>query len=295
MITGTFSSSSINFGGTVMNHITGDGDEFFLAKLALALPPVANFLASDTSFCVGTCIDFTDQSINDPTTWNWVFQGAAPGTSSVQNPKTICYDSAGTFQVQLIVTNTNGTDTLVKNIKVNPLPVADAGVDATIFAGDSIQLSATGGPAYTWFPGSDLSDTTIASPWAKPDSTTTFYLTILDGNGCADSDTVTVFVQDKPIVDSIVCGDVYIPHGFSPNGDGQNDTLYVRGNCIVTLSLVVFDRWGEKVFETSEVTKGWDGKFNGADMDPAVYVYYLHTTSQKGVEVNEKGNIVLVK
>ena len=93
------------------------------------------------------------------------------------------------------------------------------------------------------------------------------------------------------------CGlpDVFIPNAFSPNGDGVNDVLYVRGNMINKLTFKVFDRWGELVFETDTLNAGWDGSFNDKKLDPAVFVYHLNATCDDGEEVFLKGNVTLLK
>ena len=77
-------------------------------------PPVADFAASRINICVGECISFTDLSTGTPTSWAWTFTGGTPGTSTVQNPPSVCYNTAGTYQVQLIATNVNGSNTMTK-------------------------------------------------------------------------------------------------------------------------------------------------------------------------------------
>jgi PKD repeat protein len=88
--------------------------------------PVAQFTSNDNSVCVGTTVQYTDQTLNNPVSWNWTFAGGNPGTSTVQNPS-VLYNTAGAYNVQLIVSNVLGdTDTLnfVNYITVNALPLA---------------------------------------------------------------------------------------------------------------------------------------------------------------------------
>ena len=92
----------------------------------------------------------------------------------------------------------------------------------------------------------------------------------------------------------ILCGEIFVPTAFSPNGDSQNDILYVFGNCITDLEFAIFDRWGEKVFETQDETKGWDGRYNGKDLNAASFAYYLNATV-KGEAIKKHGSITLVK
>jgi gliding motility-associated-like protein len=94
-----------------------------------------------------------------------------------------------------------------------------------------------------------------------------------------------------------ICDDkyVYLPNAFTPNGDGVNDVLLVRTSDKVQIYLAVFERWGEKVFETSDKNIGWDGKVNGKDADPAVFDYYLKAVCPGGQELFKKGNITLIR
>jgi PKD repeat protein len=88
-------------------------DEVLITGKTSVILPVAAFSVNDTAFCEETCLFFTDLSQNNPTAWEWHFEGAVPDTSSLQNPTQICYDDTGTFDVTLIVTNASGTDTIV--------------------------------------------------------------------------------------------------------------------------------------------------------------------------------------
>jgi gliding motility-associated-like protein len=86
-----------------------------------------------------------------------------------------------------------------------------------------------------------------------------------------------------------------VPNAFSPNGDGKNDILYVRGEVVREVSFKVYDRWGEKVFETSDLTKGWDGTFRGQPCEPGVYDYHLQVTCLGMKRYFKKGNVTLLR
>ena len=131
-----------------------------------------------------------------------------------------------------------------------------------------------------------MSCDTCATTTASPSSTTTYTLTITI-NGCTSTDTVTVFVEEE-------CGELFVPNVFSPNGDGANDSLKIYGGCIKELEFVIYDRWGEIVFQTTDPTIAWDGTLNGKLLDAAVFVYYLNATV-KGKAIKKHGNITLVK
>lgn len=91
------------------------------------------------------------------------------------------------------------------------------------------------------------------------------------------------------------CGELFVPTAFSPNDDNQNDLECVYGKCIESLLFSIYDRWGEKVFETTNQQQCWDGTYRGKRMNTGVFVYYLQATFKTGESVTKKGNIGLVR
>ena len=174
------------------------------------------------------------------------------------------------------------------SVSVNPLPVVTAGNDITIFAGSSVELLGSGGPSYMWSPSTGLSCTSCQNPVASPDLTTTYFLTVIDANGCTSTDTSVVFVE--PLVNV-----VFVPNVFSPNGDGLNDVLDLQGNLFESIYFAIFDRWGEKVFETTDIDNDWDGTFNGEVLNSATFAYYLELVYLDGEEYTENGKIALIR
>ncbi|MFT5600549.1 MAG: gliding motility-associated-like protein [Flavobacteriales bacterium] len=182
-------------------------------------------------------------------------------------------------------------------IGVDNLPSLAISVTAnpdTIYAGNFSQLNALpSGYSYIWTPSLSLNDNTLQSPTATPDFTTTYSVTISGsgGSNCLKEGEVTVFVKE------VVCGqpDVFVPNAFTPNSDGKNDVLRVRGNNIEFTLFRVYDRWGELVFETNDQSIGWDGTFKEKDCDPAVFVYYLDGVCIDGEEFLMKGNVSLIR
>ena len=105
-------------------------------------PPIANFTVSDTVICEGDCIDFFDASTNSPTHWTWNFPGSISGSALGSGPHNICYDSTGTYDVDLIATNTSGSDNNVKTNHITVFPTVnfDAEYDTSMCEGDSVDL-----------------------------------------------------------------------------------------------------------------------------------------------------------
>ena len=142
-----------------------------------------------------------------------------------------------------------------------------------------------------WQSDTTLSATDIANPLAYPRQTNTYYVEVADDAGCRKKDTVIVYVMHTPCKES----NLFIPNAFSPNGDGKNDVLFVRGNYLSKIYFAVYDRWGQKVFETKDISKGWDGTFNGKKMTPAVFGYYVEGECESGNKFFRKGNVTLLR
>jgi len=161
----------------------------------------------------------------------------------------------------------------------------------TIIQGQSSQLSAQpNGFIYQWTPPIWLSSYVIQNPVSTPQADITYVVTASDGE-CTASTSVTLRVVE------FICGlpSIYVPNAFTPNVDDKNERLYVRANNITKLYFVIYDRWGEKVFETTSLNDGWDGKFQDRRLDPDVYTYYLEATCIDGQEYFDKGNITLIR
>lgn len=159
--------------------------------------------------------------------------------------------------------------------------------------GKSSQLTATtlNGTSYLWSPTTSLDKYFIHNPVATPEVTTRYYVTVTDRLSCRSVDSVDVDVYFE------VCGEpeVFIPNTFTPNSDGKNDVLYVRGDNIIRVYFAIYDRWGQLIFETTHVKKGWDGTFKGAQLEPGVFAYILNVDCIGGGHYTKSGNITLLK
>ncbi len=110
---------------------------------------------------------------------------------------------------------------------------------------------------------------------------------VRDANNCKEEFQVSVYLTENCDYHE------FLPNVFSPNGDGLNDVFYVRGKGFESLSLIVFDRWGNKVFETTDKDIGWDGTKSGKKLNSDVYVYHLEVTYYSGEVVEREGNVLL--
>ena len=234
------------------------------------------------------CISF------DPTPagtyfYDWPF----PTVMIVDN---VCDLAPGSYNIT--ITNIDGCTvdtTILLTDNSSTLQIDASPENSTIEPGDSIQLNATVGVSYTWSPSSGLSCSDCSDPMAAPTVSTTYIVTGTDANGCSGTDTVYVTIVPVPVE----CGDIFIPTVFSPNGTGSsaNKTICVYGGCLSELSFAIYNRWGEKVFETSDVTltECWDGTHEGRELNSGTFVYKLILTLTNNEIIEESGNIVLIR
>ena len=228
--------------------------------------------------------------------YNWS-PASGLNSTSIANPLA-SPSSTTTYTVNISTTNAAG-DTCVQTLTttvfvINPSSfniIATADND-TIEEGESTIIHAITNPSLpvTWQNG-NFSNPSLADQTVSPTETTTYYVSILDSTGCPKIASITVYVL------SMKCRteDVFVPNTFTPNNDGQNDILFVRSNSIQELYFAVYNRWGEMVFETTDITKGWDGTYKGMKADPAVFAWYLRVKCYNGDELKKKGNTTLIR
>ncbi len=268
--------------------LTLSGQEnIFLAKYTCGSNFSAN-VSNTTILCYGTCTGtatVTPINGNSPYSYSW-------NTVPIQTTQTATGLCEGNYQV--IVNDASGyADTVITTI-LQPIAItANAGTNITILSGSSTLLNASGGNTYSWSPSTGLSCTTCANPLASPLITTDYCVTVTDTNSCTDSACIRVTIE-------IQCpsnNNFSVPNAFSPNNDGHNDVLKLDGwkNCVTEFTFSIYDRWGEKVFESDDPAKGWDGVFKGKFMDPGVFVYYINATTLDGEKIFKKGNISLIR
>lgn len=101
--------------------------------------------------------------------------------------------------------------------------------------------------------------------------------------------------EDQEKDQSKAACEVKVPTAFTPNGDGQNDILYARGIKVTNLQFEIFNRWGQMVFESKQVSDGWDGTFGGQPLNSEVFVYYIRATCPDRTTIERKGSVTLIR
>lgn len=196
---------------------------------------------------------------------------------------------AGAYQ--LLVTDQQNCSqqatVILDNLTLPPVHIINN--DTTINIGQSVQLHAINAVDYAWTPVTGLSCASCADPVATPRETTTYTVTTVTGMNCSKTDVVTVNVTFN--------NSLYIPTAFTPNGDGVNDQFVVKARGVAVYNIRVFNRWGQEVFVSDNVSKHWDGKFKSLLQPAGSYVYIVTYSyyGQEDKELTQKGAFTLIR
>lgn len=243
------------------------------------------------------CSPYTAQFINTSiagTEFKWFFDDGSPVFNGFTPPPHSFGTAIRDYRVMLVAidpSTCNVTDTFRYTISVKPNPVAsftyrpDPPRDNTPF---DFTNNSSGATTYLW----DFGDgfySTDKDPSHLYQETGTYNVCLIAYNEFGCSDTVCSPVQTTilPLVD--------LPNAFTPNGDGNNDVLYVRGFGIKSMALRIYNRLGQVVFESTNPSNGWDGKFKGVLQPMDAYAYTLSILFGDGTAVNKKGDITLIR
>lgn len=250
--------------------------------------PVVN-LGPDTAICFGSRLNLPANIVGSFFQWS--------PTNSMINSSTLnpIAGPSRTTAYTLTVSDTIGcnksvTDTILIRV-VQPLQI-NAGPDTVAIPDQPLQLNASGIGSFNWSPSTGLSDPTIANPIillpAGTDSIT-YTVRVTGDGGC--------FAEDQIKVKVFAGGpQIFIPSGFTPNGDGKNDVLRPITVGITQLNYFsIFNRWGQRIFNTTELNKGWDGNFKGAPQPAGTYVFQAEGIDYLGNRVYKKGTAVLIR
>jgi gliding motility-associated-like protein len=249
--------------------------------------PRINLNISDS--CVFRNIVYAASSLpgSPAITWNWDFgNGYRPGPQSII--KTFTTD--GNFPVKLIGQTAQGCkDTLLRPFIIY-YNRARAGNDTIVAIDEPVQLDARidSGTTYIWSPSTGLNDAFIGNPVATLNRDQQYILNTLSKEGCDSRSRIFIKRYKGP--------ELYIPNAFTPNGDGLNDVLKVFPVGIKSFGYYsVYTRGGQRIFHTTDYTKGWDGTFKGARMDPGTFVVLATAIDYKGNPMLQKGTVILMR
>ncbi len=280
--TGTFTVELVvNPGSTCPDSIN---------RFVKVYPKFLSAFADSGQQCPGAPIYFEDKStatIKPITDWQWNF---GDGTSSSDQNPVHSYTYGGTYNVILISKNVkNCVDTAIRHLIVETFQPF-AGNDTIIVKGENILFNAQGGIAYSWSPPTNLSDTSVYNPLGTYADTGHFnyVVHVVSGYGCSGDDSMRVMVVGN--------SEFVVPTAFTPNGDGLND--YFKPIAIGYRGLGyfrIFNRWGERVFNSNSLEEGWDGTFNNKKCDMGTYYWEVTFTDRFGKGGFQKGDVTLIR
>jgi len=251
--------------------------------------PVAN-AGSDTTICFGQMVPLSGSG-GASYLWTPNLYGIDAGAASSE----VMPDKTVSYYLQAIDANgckSLSTDTVT--INVTPPLVVFAGQDTAIVSGQALQLlgvdvNGAGATQFQWSPPTGLSDPTIINPVVTLNAgDITYTLTLTTDEGCKGTDVVKISVYQAP--------EIYVPTGFTPNGDGRNDLLRALPVGIKEFKYFkVFNRWGQMIYTTANERMGWDGKVNGVAQPTSTFVWIAEGIDFKGNKVFRKGSSTLIR
>lgn len=272
--------------------------KIILAFFTLLLIPFTNYsqiqaaFSFDTTICINDCITFTDESTGTIDTWVWSFGGGTPATANTQDPGVICFDTPGIYNIDLGVSGPGaGISNVTIQILVGDYPDSmDVTGDTLINMGGSAYISAfgyPGGGTYNWIPNDIMACPDCPETFSSPLVPTNAIVEYISPTGCAIRDTVVIGINFEDVID--------VPNSFSPDDNGINDVVYVKGPGIVSMTFRIFDRYGRKLFETSDQNEGWDGTFSGRKLLPATFLWTVEYSLIGGLTDVKSGTVTLIK
>jgi gliding motility-associated-like protein len=260
--------------------------------------PTAAFTSSPGD-CAPAAITFTDNSTG-ATSYSWEFgdPGSPTGnTSTQQNPGHI-YLSAGTYNVTLIVTNAGGcSDTIVTTgaVVVTAQPVANVAAApetvSEVYPEVTFTDLATGGTDCVFYFGDGDSTTncnfgSLSHVYPGPGVYQATYI-VTNSDGCSDTMYITITVEEQTTL--------YVPNAFTPNSSGNNDQFFAYGTNVTDFQMYVFDRWGNLIYSSNDITKGWDGTYKNNPCQQDVYVWRVIWTDAQNKKHKMLGHVSLIR
>lgn len=265
--------------------------------------PSASISPDSSSICYGK-FAILSATITTGTNYSWsnpsIITGGGNG-SVTSLPYNLTANAAPTSTTDLVLTINNAgcpnplRDTF--HINVAPPIRVFAGNDTAVVVGQPLQLNATvnvpEANVFLWMPSTGLNNTTIPNPIAQYTNTDptfiTYKVSATTPAGCQGTDEIKVTVFKTG-------ADIFMPSAFTPNGDGHNDQIIPICVGVQQLNYFrIYNRWGQLVFSTSVIGRGWDGRIGGTMQASSNFVYMVQGIDYTGRVITKKGNLLLVR
>ena len=257
--------------------------------LVKTVPYPAVDAGHDTVICFNTKAQLNGNT--NASKFNW---SPAASLNNISVLKPVANPASTTLYVLAVTDNKGCPKAVSDSVIVFVLPDinGDAGRDTSVVIGEPLQLTATGGSGYLWNPSTGLSSPNVATPVALYNESfngVRYTVFIYNEAGCVDSAFITIKVFNTPPT-------IFVPSGFTPNGDGKNDLLRPIAVGMKQINRFnIYNRYGQQVFGTTINGYGWDGKVNGQLQQTGVYVWMVEAVDYNGKKYNQKGTVTLVR
>lgn len=262
-------------------------------------PPPLNFVTFTADIQAGCSpLEVTFHNTTDPNIVASMLWNLGNGQTGTTDTITTTYTTPGTYDVQLTVTDTHGCQGLLLEpayITVHPDPIADFTAtpgNVTVFdpTFDFIDLSQVNIVSWSWNFANMGSSMNQNPSFTFPEDTGTYQVSLLviDNNGCRDSIIQTVEVKGEFAI--------FVPNAFTPDYDGLNEGFHPQGFGIseIGYSFMIFDRWGEKIFETNDINQPWYGDYKNKLVQNGVYVWRVDFFDLNGHEHTRTGKVTII-
>lgn len=279
---GTYIATSLDqFGCTSIDTLSISMPVALMDSVITTDAPCGEPLGSATLFTSSTASGLHFEWSHGPDSTTMV-DGLSPGLYTVT-----AMDSAGcTFQLPFII---NDIGSLHVSIGADTLLADDGSTTLTCMV-----LPPDDDASFTWSPAFGLETPQEASTLCKVYIPTLFTVSVVSSAGCLATDSVLV-IPIFPVlpIPPEPCGEVFLADIFSPNGDGLNDKLCLLGGCFTSMDLSIYDRWGQRVFNGTNIASCWDGTLNGTPLPAGAYAFALTAERSTGDVIERSGTIDL--
>jgi gliding motility-associated-like protein len=276
---GTSDTQLINTSGVITVSVSNTcGVATASAAIFSGILPVLNLTSTSAIICPNETATLTVTGGNSPYTWSNSSNTGSMVTTSGGTVTVSSSNACGTATAAVIVDVVNLNADIIASPTNGTLPVVV-----------SFTNNSTNANSYSWnFGNGNTANTTnVSSQTYSNAGTYTVYLTASNG-ACSDMDYVVITVlNEEPTL--------YVPNAFTPNGDSINDVFLVGATNIKEFNIIIFDRWGLKMFESSDIKVGWDGTVNGTIVSDGTYFHLINAKDIDGKEIKKQGTITLFK
>ncbi len=246
------------------------------------LPADFIFLSNDTAICPGDTTQLAMTGVGLES----FFWAADDAISDVNSSTPYVYPS--TTRDYIVYGRDTNTcfDTQMVHIVVRPAPIVSLPDSVVLYPGQTYTMNPIGNATYySWFPPVGLSAANISNPVASPLVNTRYIVTATTEANCSVTDSIDIIISAESLID--------MPNAFAPGS--RNLLKPVRLGDVELKSFTIYNRWGAKVYESSDINQGWDGKFNNEPQPMGVYIYTIEALTPTGKKFTKQGNITLIR